>query len=87
LPAASPEDVVLNEEGVAAGLEYKVLHEGLRDVVISLNTLWVSVRRKQRSSRDLVKAPDVSVVNMELTVLDPSQVIISHFFVRLSLKA
>ena len=32
-----PEDVVLDKEWVTVGLEYKVLHEGLRDVVISLN--------------------------------------------------
>ena len=34
----SPEHVVLDEEGISRWLEDKVLHEGLRGVIISLKT-------------------------------------------------
>jgi hypothetical protein len=58
----SPEDVVLDEERIGAGLEDKVLHEGLRDVVISLNNENFSsqVRKvgrkfKKHNRRDTMK--------------------------------
>ena len=38
-----PEDVVLNEERISCGLEYKVLHEGLRGIFVSLQTIHVRV--------------------------------------------
>ena len=38
-----PEDVVLNEERISCGLEYKVLHEGLRGIFVSLQIIHVRV--------------------------------------------
>ena len=38
---ASPEHVMLDEEGISPRLEDKVLHKGLRRVVISLNREWI----------------------------------------------
>ena len=33
------EDIVLDEEGVAQGLQHKVLHEGLGRIVVSLESI------------------------------------------------
>ena len=53
-----PEDVVLNEERISCGLEYKVLHEGLRGIFVSLQTIHVRLHLRKQST-------SVSTTNIE----------------------